>query len=252
MIEDGEGRTKEVLEDQWCVEYYVKEGYSQEDAKKKCAATQRDNLRLLKGDAEPEPASDGLGIVDREVTPMERCISSRMDIYNEDVETATRTCVKMFNDPLYRHAFESGDAWQMGTALHKWSYNHDDFWEFARRRDREEKSSRNKHITEIIEEIRGDVNDPDRFLPDISLKERAERIYKMRQEGAAIKATRQVREEQLTVGSLYGKTKEQIIREQATDQRDYGKTREQILEEIRVQTDQEEKLKKLRRMKNEE
>ena len=246
MIEDRERASKGDLENQWCVEYYVSEGYSQGDAQKKCAETQKDNLRLLKGDAELE-ASDSLEIVNREATPMERCISAVMDIRGEDLDTATRTCSKMFNDPMYKHAFESGDAWKMGAAMHKWSYNHDAKWASARERDRQEQKNMKRGVAEIIEEIHRNRNDPDYYTPDVALTDRAERIYKMRQEGKAIKATRARRQERLTVGDLYGKTKQQIIAEQTADQRDYGKTHNQIVDEIRAQIDAEERLKKLRR-----
>jgi len=169
--------------------------------------------------------SDSLGIVNRDPTPLERCMSCRMDLYGETEEQARRTCTKMFNDPMYRHVFAEGDAWKMGTALFKWEYNHSQKEPYPsfRERDRQEQKSMDRHVAEIIREIQTDSKDPDYGLPGGCLKERATRIYRERQEGKQIKAARKARQEKMTVGSLYGKTKEQIIREQAGDTSQAGK-----------------------------
>jgi hypothetical protein len=295
MIEDGRGRTKIQLEREWCIEKVMGEGYSRAEAEERCKIGRTGDThvpgvrvahdaedpgfmacvewRMGEGDSREEaekycrenqeenkrytgPASDSsLGIVNREATPLERCMSCRMDIYGEDEETARRTCTRMFNDPMFIHAFQQGDAWQMGAAFYRWDYDHSPFYKSFRERDRQERKSMDRHVAEIIKEIRSDTKDPDRFLPDVCLKERAERIYEERKEGKQVKAMKKARQDRSTVGSLYGKTKEQIIREGTEDTKQvgtdiyrtdtplkrskskttvgnlYGKTRKQILEE---------------------
>jgi len=285
MIEVNRGKTKRELENEWCISSFMKAGSSREEAEEKCARNRTGDThvsgvrfavdsedpdftacvtwRMGEGDSRKEaeeycgenqeenqqmPASDShLGIVNRDPTPLERCMGCRMDIYGETEEQARRTCTKMFNDPMFKHTFAEGDAQQMGAALFKWEYDHDDRWRSSRIRAAEEKTHRRIEVEKIIKEIQSDSNDPDHYLPDICLKKRAEKIFNIREGEREAKRRKRTGEGELTVGSLYGKTTAQIIKEQQGDQRDFGKTRKEILEEIRVQTDQEERLKKLRR-----
>jgi len=211
-----------------CIAWRIKEGDTEEEAREYCESS-----------GEKVPASDSsLGIVNRDPTPLERCMGCRMDIYGETEEQARRTCSKMFNDPMFKHTFTEGKPEAMGAALFKWEYDHADRWKHSRIRDAEEKTHRRIEVEKIIEEIQHDSNDPEHCLPDICLKERAEKIFNIRQGQAQAKMHARAGEDRSTVGSLYGKTKEQIIREQAGDTSQtskvgslYMKTREQIIAE---------------------
>ena len=64
------------------------------------------------------------GTLGREVITLERCILCRMDTHNEDVETATKTCIAMFKDTTMKHAFEIGDSGLQTEALNRWKQKH--------------------------------------------------------------------------------------------------------------------------------
>lgn len=163
-----------------------------------------------------EVASDSLGITGREATDLERCMSLRMDIYGEDEVTARRTCSAMFNDEYYRKVFAEGDGWKMGEALHKWDLAHSPKWTWYRELKSIEERQREKEIDKIVKEIRSDASDPMHLLSeqDSELRARAERTYRIRKAQAKRQRRRVELESKLTVGDVYGKTKEEIIREQ--------------------------------------
>jgi len=235
-----------------CVFNKMSQGISEEKAQKECETELVENNPTGKG--EPIPASDNLGIVGREATPLERCMGCRIDIYGDDEETARKTCTKMFNDPMYKHVFTEGDNMKIVEVLHEWSLWHDPQWALWREHRSREQRYRERAIDKIIMEIQSNAQDPDRFDPAESLRKRAERIYETRKGKGEADVRREERESRLTVGDLFNKTKEQRIRDQhkpgnkrltAGDQ--FGKTRAQICAEIGEDLKIEDKLRKLKR-----
>jgi len=234
----------------------MEDGESEREAREKCEA----DLLKRKRTGEPEyvAADSSLGIVGREATPLERCMGCRIDIYGEDEETARKTCTKMFNDPMCKHAFTEGDSIKMGEVLHNWDLAHNPKWFWWREKHATKDVQREKAIDKIVEELQHS-NTEDHFLPAVSLREKAEIIYDARKEKAEADVKREEKQSRLTVGDLFNKTKEQRIRDQhkpgkkrltAGDQ--FGKTRAQICAEIGEDLKIEDKLRKLKRKEGKE
>ena len=233
------------IDENECMECILKrmdQGLNEEQARELC------EKQLLKGDRsfvnEPARGSDSLSIKNREATPLERCISARMDVEGEDLETATKTCIKMLNDPMFRHIFTDGDAWKIGEALHDWSLEHDAKWAWCR----ENRDVERKAVDAEVERLRKESL-KNQYSSDDELKPIAERNIAVKKE----RFQRQLRGENrdaevFTVGDLSdSKVREKLIAEDNKGQRDYGKTHDQIVEEIKQQDAVAEEVKKAKR-----
>lgn len=66
-----------------------------------------------------------LGIKDREATPLERCMSLRMDIYGEDELTAKNTCTTMLSNPLIKKTLTVGKPQEIAEVFHAWAMQPD-------------------------------------------------------------------------------------------------------------------------------
>jgi len=253
---------------EWCVEWRMRRGESREKAECYCreASTVTDdvpqNLNVdvsevfanvkFSGDANAKGQHSDEDLVqamnehisnNREPTPFEKCISTVMAVRQVDETEALKVCKVLFNDPLFKHACETNDTWTMGEKLHEYSLEHDDQWAWYR----DEKVTAERAIQNEMARLRKESPEY-QYSSDRELRPIATRNLVVEKEKLRHEISKDLLEaEKLTVGNLYGKTKEQIIAQDNKGQRDYGKTHDQIVEEIKQQDAAAEEVKKAKR-----
>lgn len=168
-------------------------------------------------DATPA-ALDGLGIVDREATEYQRCVSLRMDVLGENEVVARTSCDHLMADPMFQHLWKEeikrNKKWDtIATEISNRWVN-----------DREMRSRRDIGV-ECVRE----------YLPNLDVfSELGERVYitkKMygihQDQARKFVEDEMMREYKLadvnvpkapgeSVGNLYGKSREQRIKENTT------------------------------------
>lgn len=80
---------------------------------------------LCKAEMTSSRAGASLGIRDRDATPLERCMSLRMDIYGEDETVAKETCKTLLTSPLIKKTIIAGKPRDIAMVFHEWDMKPD-------------------------------------------------------------------------------------------------------------------------------
>lgn len=151
-----------------------------------------------------------------EVTPIDRCVRNRMDLYGESEEEAHSECEKMLTtgtelDQLkMKRMFTVGDPEEIGVAMSDWEWNHAPEYQWWRDKKAAEERGFQKAVDRKEKEMRwhnvGGM--PPNASPE-DWRRVAER--EVRRERAITKQDQ--RNARLTVGDLRGKSREQLVKE---------------------------------------
>jgi len=207
-----------------CIREKMEAGMSYDDAVEACS-----DIEVA---PEPAPASDDVNPEDV-FTGLDRCIQMRTTCaYTESQEEARNYCLRMFQDPNIKSAFENdADPEIVGRLVYDWECLHHPkmkWWRDSRdRKNHARELAVEKKMDELLKKHGGI-----KYPLESDLRHAAEQQLDLEKYIRSHKHP-----ENLSVGNTFGKTKEQLIKEDAEPASNkgltvgslFGKTRQEIL-----------------------